>query len=63
MVLYAANYLVPKDFTFDEDGNDFRDVNGDMAVFNVEEAKAAWEKGLSELGVTELNLEILRWRH
>lgn len=34
-----ANYLVPKDFTFDENGTDFRDVNGDMAVFNVEEAK------------------------
>lgn len=54
-----ANYLVPKDFTFDEDGNDFRDVNGDMATFNVEEAKAAWEKGLAELGVKELSIEIL----
>lgn len=54
-----ANYLVPKDFTFDENGTDFRDVNGDMAVFNVEEAKAAFEKGLSELGVSELTLEIL----
>ena len=30
-----------------------------MAAFNVEEAKAAWEKGLSELGVKELSLEIL----
>ncbi|MDF2065745.1 peptide ABC transporter substrate-binding protein [Bacillus sp. Cr_A10] len=54
-----ANYLVPKDFTFDEDGNDFRDVNGDMATFNVEEAQAAWEKGLAELGVKELSIEIL----
>ncbi|MER2076807.1 peptide ABC transporter substrate-binding protein [Psychrobacillus psychrotolerans] len=54
-----ANYLVPKDFTFDENGTDFRDVNGDMAVFNVEEAKAAFETGLSELGVSELTLEIL----
>ncbi len=55
----AANYLVPKDFTFDENANDFRDVNGDMATFNPEEAKAAWDKGLQELGVTELELEIL----
>ncbi|MCZ8539289.1 peptide ABC transporter substrate-binding protein [Psychrobacillus psychrodurans] len=55
----AAYSFIPKDFVFDEDGNDFRDANGDMAVFNVEEAKAAWEKGLSELGVTELSLEIL----
>lgn len=54
-----ANYLVPKDFTFDEDGNDFRDVNGDMSTFNVEEAQAAWEKGLAELGVKELSIEIL----
>jgi len=54
-----ANYMIPKDFAFDADGNDFRDVNGDMATFNPEEAKAAWEKGLSELGVTELSLEIL----
>ena len=58
-----ANYLVPKDFTFDADGNDFRDVNGDMAEFNAEEAKAAWEKGLAELGVTEVNFRNSRWRH
>lgn len=55
----AANYLVPAEFTFDENANDFRDINGDMAVHNVEEAKAAWEKGLAELGVTELSLELL----
>ena len=39
-----ANYLVPKAFSFNEAGEDFRDINGDMAVFNAEEAKAAWEK-------------------
>ena len=44
---------------FDEDGYDFREINGDMTVFNSDEAKTAWEKGLSELGVTELSLEIL----
>lgn len=54
-----ANYLVPTEFAFDENAADFRDINGDMSVFNVEEAKAAWAKGLSELGVTELTLEIL----
>ena len=54
-----ANYLVPKDFTFDENGKDFRDVNGDMAEFNAKEAKAAFEKGLSELGISELSLEVL----
>ena len=55
----AANYLVPKAFSFNEAGEDFRDINGDMATFNADEAKAAWEKGLSELGVTEVSLEIL----
>ncbi len=55
----AANYLVPAEFTFDENANDFRDINGDMATYNPEEAKAAWEKGLAELGVTELSLELL----
>ena len=54
-----ANYLVPKDFTFDTDGNDFRDVNGDMAEFNADEAKAAFETGLSELGVSEITIELL----
>lgn len=54
-----AGSFIPQEFYFDEDGNDFRGVNGDMTAFNVEEAKAAWEKGLSELGVKELTLEIL----
>jgi oligopeptide transport system substrate-binding protein len=54
-----ANYLVPQAFAFDENAADFREVNGDMAVYNVEEAKAAWAKGLEELGKTELTLEIL----
>ena len=54
-----ANYLVPAEFTFDESGADFREINGDMAVPNAEEAKAAWEKGLKELGVKEITLEIL----
>lgn len=55
----AANYLVPAEFTFDENANDFRDINGDLGGYNPEEAKAAWEKGLAELGVTELSLELL----
>ncbi|AYC29010.1 peptide ABC transporter substrate-binding protein [Paenisporosarcina cavernae] len=54
-----ANYLVPVDFAFDADAVDFREVNGDMAEFNAEEAKAAWEKGLAELGVEEVTLELL----
>lgn len=54
-----ANFLVPKDFAFDESGKDFRDIAGDFLVYNAEEAKDFWQKGLDELGVTNLELEIL----
>nr|WP_221300827.1 peptide ABC transporter substrate-binding protein [Planococcus koreensis] len=54
-----ANYLVPTEFTFDESGADFREVNGDMNEFNAEEAKKFWATGLEELGETEVTLELL----
>lgn len=54
-----ANYLVPTEFTFDENDADFRDVNGDMLPFDAEAAKEAWATGLKELGVEEITLEIL----
>lgn len=56
----AANYAVPKDFvSHPETGEDFREVNGAMLEYNPEKAKEYWEKGLAELGVTELTLDIL----
>lgn len=55
----AANFIVPKEFAFDENGNDFREIAGDLLVYDTEEAKDYWQKGLDELGVTELQLEIL----
>lgn len=54
-----ANYLVPKNFTFDENKKDFRDVNGDMNKFDAAAAKSSWEKGLKELGVKKVELEFL----
>ena len=54
-----ANYLVPKNFTFDENKKDFRDVNGDMNKFDATAAKDSWEKGLKELGVKKVELEFL----
>ncbi|WP_110929089.1 peptide ABC transporter substrate-binding protein [Bacillus massiliglaciei] len=54
----AANYFVPKDFV-EYDGKDFRDKYPDLVTFNEKEAKAAWEKGLKELGVKELTLRYL----
>lgn len=54
-----ANYLVPTEFSFDENNSDFRDVNGDLIEFNAEEAAEHWATGLEELGVEEVTLEIL----
>lgn len=53
-----ANYMVPKDFV-NLDGEDFREANGDMLVYNVEEAKKHWEAGLKELGKTEVTIRYL----
>ncbi|MBT2756382.1 peptide ABC transporter substrate-binding protein [Mesobacillus foraminis] len=53
-----ANYMVPKEFV-NLDGEDFREANGDMLVYNVEEAKKHWEAGLKELGKTELTIRYL----
>lgn len=56
---FEANYLVPAEFAYDEDGKDFREVNGNMNKFNAEEAKTYWEKGLKELGTDKVALEFL----
>jgi oligopeptide transport system substrate-binding protein len=53
----AANYAVPAGFVKDENGKDFRDKYGDFNEYNLKEAQAAWEKGLEEIGKTELTFE------
>lgn len=55
-----VNYLVPKEFSVDETGKDFRDKypNGFLA-YNPEEAKKEWKLAKKELGFDELELEIL----
>ncbi|WP_342508973.1 peptide ABC transporter substrate-binding protein [Sporosarcina sp. FSL K6-2383] len=55
----AANFLVASDFTFDENGKDFRDYSGEHTAYNPEEALEYWEKGLATLGVDSLEIEIL----
>lgn len=42
-----------------ETGTDFREDSGDLITFNLEEAQAAWELGLEDLGVDSLELELL----
>lgn len=56
-----ANYLVPKDFVTGPDGKDFREANGDIGGYNVEEAQKLWEEGLSELGTDSVELELLNY--
>lgn len=53
-----ANYAVPAE-SFKLDGKDFREKNGDMLTYNVEEAKKYWEQGLKELGKKELTIRYL----
>ncbi|MFJ5622421.1 ABC transporter substrate-binding protein [Peribacillus loiseleuriae] len=55
----AANFFVPDKFVTTPEGKDFREKNGDLIVYNAEEAKAAWKKGLAELGVDKLELRYL----
>ncbi|MDI2587688.1 peptide ABC transporter substrate-binding protein [Psychrobacillus sp. NEAU-3TGS] len=54
-----ADFLVPTGFAFDENKQDFRDVNGDMLPFNAEEAAKLWEEGLKEEGLTEVTFEYI----
>lgn len=55
-----ANYAVPKEFvTNPETGEDFREANGDLLTYNVEEAKKLWAKGLEEIGQKEVKLVYL----
>ena len=53
------NGLVPVGFDVSEDGVDFRDEQGDILVYDVEQAQADWQAGLDELGVDSLELELL----
>ncbi|WP_047983882.1 peptide ABC transporter substrate-binding protein [Ornithinibacillus californiensis] len=56
----AANGLVPADFApMPESGEDFREVSGDLVTYDVEAAKEYWAKGLEELGVDSIELELL----
>ena len=55
----VATGLVPKDFVQTPDGKDFREQNGDLIVHDEEAAVKYWEKGLEELGVDSIELELL----
>lgn len=54
-----AYYVVPNDWAFDENGADFRDKHGDINKLSLEEAQALWQKGLEEIGKTEVSIDIM----
>lgn len=55
-----ANGIVPEGLASDPDSNDdFREQNGDLLSYNADQAKDYWEKGLEELGVDSITLELL----
>ncbi|MGN1401509.1 MAG: peptide ABC transporter substrate-binding protein [Bacillus sp. (in: firmicutes)] len=54
-----ANYLVPVEFVKDEEGKDFRDINGDISVYNLKEAQKLWKEGLAEEGIDSLEISYL----
>ncbi|MFK9095292.1 peptide ABC transporter substrate-binding protein [Bacillus salipaludis] len=51
-----AGFIVPKEFAYDKNHKAFRETTKEYQKMNKEEAKKLWEKGLSELGVKEVNL-------
>lgn len=55
----AAEGLVPEGYKNEKNGKDFRKENGDLAVYNVEKAKALWKDAKKELGVEQITLDFL----
>ncbi|PEA54158.1 peptide ABC transporter substrate-binding protein [Bacillus pseudomycoides] len=55
----AAEGLIPEGYKNEKNGKDFRKENGDLAVYNVEKAKALWKDAKKELGVEQITLEFL----
>ncbi|PFO65948.1 peptide ABC transporter substrate-binding protein [Bacillus cereus] len=54
-----AEGIVPFNFAKGSDGKDFRKENGNLAKYDVDEAKKEWKKAKQELGKEEVTLELL----
>lgn len=56
----VANYIVPTGLATGPDGKDFRETSkNDYSVYDVEQAQQYWETAKSELGMSEVTIEIL----
>lgn len=56
-----AYFLVFPGFVELPDGSDFRDALGNLNEGSVEDAQEHWEKGLADLGKSEISLELLSY--
>src|SRR5699024_11445080 len=54
-----AYYVIPSDWAFDEDGNDFRDKYPEIKNKTVVEAQTLEEKGLEEIVKKEVTIDIM----
>ncbi|MGE1130700.1 peptide ABC transporter substrate-binding protein [Bacillus wiedmannii] len=57
----SASGLVPAGHINEETGKDFRKENGDLSLYDLQNAKKIWEEAKKELGVDEINLEFLTY--
>ncbi|RAT01130.1 peptide ABC transporter substrate-binding protein [Bacillus cereus] len=55
----SASGLVPAGHINEETGKDFRKENGDLSPYDLQNAKKIWEEAKKELGVEQVNLELL----
>lgn len=58
---FPADFLVPKDFTFSPNGEDFRAKYKGFNGYDTAKAKEHWEKGLAALGTDKLTIELLNY--
>lgn len=54
-----ADGFVPRELSISPSGSDFRDDSEDFTAYNLEEAQAALDTALQELGKDEITLELL----
>ncbi|HDR3489753.1 TPA: peptide ABC transporter substrate-binding protein [Bacillus wiedmannii] len=54
-----ASGLVPVGHINEETGKDFRKENGDLSLYDLQNAKKIWEEAKKELGVEQINFEFL----
>lgn len=55
----GANGLIPKDLATGPSGEDFREENGKLTEYNLDQAKEYYAKALEELGTDTVSFELL----